>query len=82
MPVQSRQHIQFLDGLHAALGVHPIPGERRCDRGMQPLQLAVHTQARLIGADHRGGLDAFLYSLYAGRNSLGGSLDPGAYRGR
>jgi hypothetical protein len=49
---------------------------------MQPLQLAVHTQARLIGAHYRGGLDAFLHSLYAERNSLRGSLDPGAYLGR
>ena len=42
------------DGGHAALLMHTVPGEGIVGDNVQPMQLAGHPQARLIGMGHRG----------------------------
>jgi hypothetical protein len=42
------QHTVLFNGVHAAFGMHAVPGQRLGHGRVQPLQFARHAQTRLI----------------------------------
>ena len=79
---QVRQDAVILDGGQTALGMHPIPGEFVARHRMQPIQVAGHAQARLVGAYH-GQVDQQLGNVSdLGQQYPARLIAPGAHRAR
>ncbi len=76
-----RQDAVGFDGLHAALGMHPIPGERFAGHRMQPVQTGIHPQAGLVGMRYRRGDPRLGDTFHRRAQPLAEFINPGQHRG-